>query len=107
MITVVQAPASVCRNRDDVFDPYPEPASEIDPGLDREAHTWQQRLLLTLDEVRRFMSGYSDAVAGAVNELLAIAASLITLLAARSISWQLTPGRTASTPACCASRTTS
>ena len=34
-------------------------------------------------------------------------ASVITARAARSTSWHATPGRTASTPACWASRTTS
>jgi hypothetical protein len=53
------------------------------------------------------VSGDPDAVASAMNERLAVPASLMTFLAARSISWQLTPGRTASTPACCARRTTS
>ena len=73
MVGVVQTLAAVCGDCDDVLDPNPEPAREIDSRLYREAHTWHQRLLFTLDHVRRLVSGYSDSVTGAMNELLAIA----------------------------------
>ena len=43
-------------------------------------------LFFAFDHVRRLLSGDSDAVAGAMDELLAKPASLLTLLAARSIS---------------------
>ena len=43
-------------------------------------------LFFAFDHVRRLLSGDSDAVAGAMDELLAKPASLMTLLAARSIS---------------------
>src|SRR5688500_16589411 len=73
MIGVVQTLAAVCRDTDDVLDPDPEPPGKVDPRLDRETHTRHQRLLFTLDHVGRLVRGYSDPVAGAMNELLAIA----------------------------------
>src|SRR4051794_32769260 len=50
---VVEPQPAGLGDRDDVFDPDPEPAGEVDARLDGEAHTGQQRLLLTLDHVWR------------------------------------------------------
>ena len=51
----------------------PNSPGEVDAGLDGEAHPGHQRLLLALDHVRRLVGGGADAVAGAVDELLAVA----------------------------------
>ena len=50
----------------------PNSPGEVDAGLDREAHPGDERLLLALDHVRRLVGGDADAVAGAVDELLAV-----------------------------------
>ena len=50
----------------------PNSPGEVDARLDGEAHPGHQRLLLALDHVRRFVRGGADAVAGAVDELLAV-----------------------------------
>src|SRR5512133_2104412 len=75
MVSVVQAATAVCRDGDNVLDPYTESARQVDPRFDGEAHARHKRLLLTLDHVRRLVRGYTDAVSGAMDELLAIARS--------------------------------
>jgi hypothetical protein len=72
MVGVIQTSASVGRGGDDVLDADSEPACEINPWFHREAHAWHERLLFTLDHVRRLVSGYPDSVTGAMDELLAI-----------------------------------
>src|SRR6185437_14451048 len=72
MIGVIQPPAAVGRDGHNVLDPNPEPACEIDSRFHREAHAWHERLLFTLDHVRRLVSGDSDPMTGAMNELLAV-----------------------------------
>src|SRR6185312_9256409 len=69
---VVQPPAAVGGRGDDVLDPYPEPPRQVDPGLDREAHAGLDRTGLALDHVRRLVDREADAVAGAVDEPLAV-----------------------------------
>ena len=73
MVGVVQRSPAVCGDRDDVLDPDSEPAREINSRFHGEAHARHEWLLFTLDHVWRLVSGYSDSVAGAMNELLAIA----------------------------------
>ena len=51
----------------------PKRSGEVDPGLDREAHARLERVRLALDHVRRLVRRQPDAVAGAVDELLAVA----------------------------------
>src|SRR6476620_883856 len=69
---VVESHTTRLGDRDDVLDPDPEPAGEVDARLHGEAHTRHERLLLTLDHVGRFVRGRADAVAGAVDEPLAV-----------------------------------
>ncbi len=71
MVGVVQTPSAVFGHRDDVLDADAESPGEINAGLDGEAHARHERLLLAFDHVRRLVSGQSDAVARAMNELLA------------------------------------
>src|SRR4051812_42808287 len=70
---VVQASSALVGDGDDVLDADAEIAGEVDPGLDREAHARNERLLLALDHVRRLVGGDADAVAGPVDELFAVA----------------------------------
>src|SRR4249919_3295040 len=69
---VVEPPCAVLGRDDDVFDPYAEPARQVDPGLDREAHAGLDRAGFALDHVRRLVGRETDAVAGAVDEPLAV-----------------------------------
>src|SRR5690348_5278829 len=72
MVGVVEAAAAVGGDRDDVLDAYAELAGQVDARLDGEAHARDQRLLLAGDHVRRLVGGHADAVAGAVDEVLAV-----------------------------------
>ena len=82
----VNSHSTMCRSREVLFRRRP-PSSvtvtmssmrtpklpgEVDAWLDREAHAGHERLLLALDHVRRLVGGDADAVAGAVDELLAV-----------------------------------
>src|SRR4051812_44513286 len=70
---VVEPLCAVLSRDDDVFDPHAEPARQVDAGLDREAHAGLDRAVLALDHVRRLVGRETDAVAGAVDESLAVA----------------------------------
>src|SRR6476620_7381552 len=72
VVGVVQPSAAVLGDGDDVLDPDPEPAGEVDAGLDGEAHARLQGLLLALDHVRRLVRRDADAVTGAMDELGAV-----------------------------------
>src|SRR5690242_5600183 len=69
---VVESPATVLGDGDDVLDPNAELVGEVDAGLDGEAHPRDQRLFLSLDHVGRFVGRGADAVARAVDELLSV-----------------------------------
>ena len=71
-VGVVEPASAVLGDGDDVLDPDAELSGQVDAGLDREAHARHQRLLLALDHVRRLVGGDADAVAGPVDELLAV-----------------------------------
>ena len=66
---VVQPASAFSGHRDDVLDPHPEAAGEIDAGFDREAHPGHHRPFLALDHVRRLVRGHADPMTGAVDEL--------------------------------------
>src|SRR4051794_25239659 len=70
---VVEAPAAVLGGHHDVLDAHAEASGQVDPGLDREAHAGLDRPALALDHVRRLVRGLADAVADAMDEVLAIA----------------------------------
>src|SRR4051812_3128906 len=70
---VVQSPAAVLGGDDDVLDAHAEAPGEVDPRLDREAHPGLDRPGLALDHVRRLVRRLADAVADAVDEVLAVA----------------------------------
>src|SRR5205085_6728804 len=55
----------------DVFDAYAEAAGEVHPGLDRERHSGLEALLVTRDQIGMLVSVEADAMAGAVDEVLA------------------------------------
>ena len=58
---------------DDVLDPGAVFADEVDPGLDREGHPLAKRLPVAGDDVGVLVAFEADAVAGPVEEGLAIA----------------------------------
>src|ERR1700742_5392523 len=70
---VVEAPPAVLGGDDDVLDAHAEAPGQVDPGLDREAHPRLDRPRLALDHVRRLVRRLADPVAGAVDEVLAVA----------------------------------
>src|SRR5262249_22453947 len=69
---VVQPAATGVRHRDDVLDPYAEPARQVDARFDAEAHTWYERSGLTLHKVRWLVRRDPDAVADPVDEVLPV-----------------------------------
>ena len=55
-----------------VLDADAEPAREIDPGLDREGHPRLEALTIAAHEVGMLVAVETDAVAGAMDEELAV-----------------------------------
>jgi len=70
---VVQPPSSVLGHGHDVLDPHSEPSRQVDTRFDGEAHPRYKLMGLPLDDVGRFVRGQADSVAGAVDEVLAVA----------------------------------
>src|SRR5262245_41185539 len=58
---------------DDVLDPGTIPPVEVDARLDAERHALAERLAVAGDQVRLLVALETDAVAGAVDEGLAVA----------------------------------
>lgn len=54
---VVQTPAAVGGDDNDVLDPHAEAAREVGPGLDLEARPGPQRKCLTFGQVGRLVGG--------------------------------------------------
>src|SRR5207247_4083701 len=69
----VQPDRTIVGDRHDVFDPRPEPAREVDAGLDRERHAGLELRRVAGHDVRRLVDLKADPVAGAVDEPLAVA----------------------------------
>src|SRR5262245_15951829 len=72
----VQALDAVVRDRDDVLDPDPEPAVEVDARLDGERHPRLQDGPIALYEVGRLVDLKADPVTGPVDEAVAVPGAL-------------------------------
>ena len=63
----------VAGDHHDVLDAGPVPAGQVDAGLDGEGHARLQRQVVAGDDVGLLVHLQADAVAGAVDEVLAVA----------------------------------
>src|SRR2546428_105462 len=63
------------RGHHDVLDADAVATFEIDARLDAERHSWPQKLAVSGDEVGVFVFFEPDSVAGAVDEVVAVAAA--------------------------------
>src|SRR6266511_4231875 len=70
---LVEAAAALVGAGHDVLDPRPEAAGQVDAGLDRERHARLQRLPVAGHDIGVLMLVQADAVAGPVDEVLAVA----------------------------------
>src|SRR6266511_2957969 len=69
---VVESYSPVLGDGHDVLDPHAEPAFQIDPGLDGEAHARLERLGVPLHDVGMFVLLQANAVTNSMDEAIAI-----------------------------------
>ncbi len=99
---------AVLGDDDEVLDPHPELARQVDAGLDRHHFAGREHVLGALREPRRLVHLEADPVAEPVAEALAVAGRRRSILrATASTASPVAPAPTASSAASCASRTTS
>ena len=90
----------------DVLEAHPPSPRHVDAGLDAEGVARLQRQAVALDHVRVLVLLHADAVAGAVDEVLAVAGGGDDPPGDASTSSHGVPTMPASTAACCASCST-
>ena len=91
---------------DDVLDPSPVATRQVDPRLHAEGHPSSQELGVAVHEIRILVALQADAVAGSMEEVLAVAPASMMSRAVRSTASAAMPGRTAAVAAAWASSRT-
>jgi len=89
---VIQPVTAVLRDRHEVPDAHPELALEVDAGFDGEHHPRLQRLVVAVHDVGFLVDVEADAVAGAVDERLAVARGLDDLAGGSIDRFRWNPG---------------
>ena len=104
---MLQVPAAVLGDDDEVLDPHAELARQVDARLDGDDFAGREHVVGARREARPLVDLEADAVAEPVAEVLAVAGLLDHLAGDRVDVLAVDPGATASSAASCAASTVS